>query len=160
MGLEVFGLTMHFVGTQSFDEMQMYLEKWLRIQLQSPKNISGRTGTGDYDDGKHVIEFQLSQNEDHCTLAVRFSLCSYDSIDEPFVEVVKHILTDHEAEVWLMTSALREKNSYPPGELNWLVSALPDEIRAMRQSWQSLFGKKQGKVRVKDSFSFVGFKTT
>jgi hypothetical protein len=92
-------------------------------------------------------------------VAARFSLCSYDSVDALFVEIVKHILSDHDAEVWLMTSALRQKDHYPPGELNWLASALPDEIKAMRQYWQNLFGKKQGTVRVDDSFSFVGLKT-
>ena len=93
-------------------------------------------------------------------LAARFSLCSYDSIDDIFVEIVNHILSDRDAEVWLMTSALKEKNHYPPGELIWLASALPDEIKAMRQYWQSLFGKKQGPIRTKDSFSFVGLTTT
>ena len=77
----------------------------------------------------------------------------------PQAVLIAHILSSFDAEVWLMTSALKEKANYAPGDAEWLKAALPSEIAAMRSSWQRMFGTKQGAVRVKDSFSFVGVTT-
>ncbi len=162
MGIDLFGVTMHFVETGVYEPVKEILKGYSEIQLRDEETtVSYKSITGQYSDGNHFIDFQLANQiaRNECTLAIRFSLCSYPSIDDVFIQIVGHILTSFEAEVWLMTSALKEKNNYPPGELSWLVSALPDEIKAMRRHWQSLFGTKQGTVRVEDSFSFVGLKT-
>lgn len=113
---------------------------------------------GEYGDGLHFIELQLTRETatDRCSLAARFSLCSYNSIDSIFIELVSSVLASFEADVWLMTSAVKMKTNYLPGDTHWLVSSLPEEIAAMRAYWQNLFGAKQGAVRVNDSFSFVG----
>src|SRR6266498_5679193 len=163
MGVDIFGISMRFVESGVQAQVREILRDFRHIQLRDEVEAAGfECMAADYNDASHFIELRLSREvaNDECTLAVRFSLCSYPSIDPIFVEIVRHILSIHEADVWLMTSALKEKNHYPPGELNWLVSALPDEIKAMREYWQSLFGKKQGSVRVADSFSFVGLNTT
>jgi len=67
-----------------------------------------------------------------------------------FVDFVANILSAFEAEVWLMTSVLKQKASYLRGDSQWLLVALPDEIVEMRRYWQNLFGARQGAVRVKE----------
>lgn len=159
MGVDIFGISMRFVESGVQAQVREILQGYAQIQLRGEGEAAGfECMTAEYNDGSHFIEFQLSREiaNDECTLAIRFSLCSYPSIDAIFVEIVKHVLSAHEATVWLMTSALRQKRHFPPGELEWLAAALPDEISAMRAYWQGLFGIRQGVVRVDDSFSFVG----
>lgn len=163
MGVEAFGISLKFVETGIYECVKRTLEDYPGMSLQTGEMTPDyKSITGEYGDGSHFIESQLTnQNRrNECTLAVRFSLCSYQSIDEIFIQIIKDFLSSNDAEAWLMTSALKQKDHYPPGESTWLISALPDEIRAMREHWQSLFGGKQGAVRVKDSFSFVGLRTS
>ena len=131
------------------------------VHLNQKEVVAGfETIKGEFNDGTHVIDLQLQRNltDNKCTLTARFALCSYETIDCKFIKFVSNILSSFEADVWLMTSALKQKANYLPGDEKWLVAALPDEIIAMREHWQHSFGDKQGCVRVKDSFSFVGLK--
>ncbi|HTI70832.1 MAG TPA: hypothetical protein VMF06_12760 [Candidatus Limnocylindria bacterium] len=143
------------------------ISRQLLILLRGPEHIrmdcvETSTGyesiTGEYNDGKHLIDIQVLQSisNQYSTLAIRFSLCSYDSIDDIFIELVRDILSRWDAECWLMTSAIGQKNRYSPGDSQWLISALPDEIVEMRRYWQNMFGLKHGVVQTSDSFSLVG----
>lgn len=159
MGIEAFGVSIKFVKSGVYRQVTNILQDYPDVHLGNNISDSGYTTvTGEYADGLHFIDLQLSQanTDNKCTLAVRFSLCSYESIDRIFTEIVSNALSSLEAEVWLMTSALKQKANYLPGDERWLASVLPDEIAAMREHWQRSFGKKQGCVRVEDSFSFIG----
>jgi hypothetical protein len=114
--------------------------------------------SGTFNDESHIIDLQLRRAiaEDKTTLSIRFSLCSYNTIDVIFIDIVRKVLSGFDAEVSLMNSALKQKTNYLPGDTEWLVAALPDEIIAMREYWQGLFGTKQGIVRADDSYYFVG----
>ena len=150
---------MNFVDVGVYERVRRTLVAYPDVHMKDAERISEHfTVTGEYTDGSHIIELQLSRDSanDKCTLAARFSLCSFDSIDPIFVDLVCNVLSSFDADVWLMTSALKQKDNYPPGESNWLRMTLPEEIKAMREYWQGLFGHKQGAVRVNDSFSFVG----
>src|SRR5437660_2124926 len=155
MGVEAFGLSIRFVEPCIGSRLMSQLSAFPAIRMLEKGTIFGyETTTGEYNDALHFIDIQISHellSQESCA-SVRFSLCSYDTIDPIFLELVGQILVPLEAEVWLMTSALNQKNSYLPGDSNWLFAALPDEIVAMREHWQSLFGRKQGAVRVKESF--------
>jgi hypothetical protein len=154
MGVEAFGVSMRFMQADARGGIKKLLASYPQINIAETGADSTR---GEYNDGAHVIEVQSRETEQRdFTLAIRFSLCSYDSIDSVFIDLIKNILSSFEAEVWLMTSAIKQKNNYLPGDSKWLLAALPDEISEMRHYWQNLFGTKQGVVRVKDSFSFVG----
>jgi hypothetical protein len=162
MGIEAFGVSMHFVEPGVYGHVRKTLESDKNVHLSKEQKLGEfYVGTGEYFDESHVIEFQLSQEagSDKCSLALRFSLCSYNSIDTIFTKIVEDVLSSAEADVWLMASSLKQKDNYPPGEAMWLIKLLPEEIAAMRNNWQNLFGTKQGVVRVKDSFSFVGLQT-
>jgi len=158
MGMEAFGVSMQIVQPIAWQKLRGILARYPNTCLEDPEISSAfETVVGEYDDGRHIIDIQLSREitSDKCTLAMRFSLCSYETIDNIFVELVNSVLFSFEAEVWLMTSAVREKASYLPGDSTWLIGALPGEIVEMRNYWQNFFGTKQGAVRVKDSFSFI-----
>jgi hypothetical protein len=159
MGIEAFGVSLRFAKLAVCDQIKNILASYPQIRFAENKRIPVDEIVGEYDDGTHFIDFQIREVADNdCTLAIRFSLCSYDSIDSIFIDIMNNILSSFEADVWLMNSALKQKTNYLPGDQKWLIAALPDEIIAMRNHWQQLFGKKQGRVRVKDSFSFVGLK--
>jgi hypothetical protein len=163
MGIEAFGVSIDFVESGIYEQVLTVLSAYRHVQMHREEHTTPFvTIPGEYNDESHIIELQLRRDtsQSTCTLAVRFSLCSYDTIDRIFIELVSKVLSSWDANVWLMTSALREKDHYPPGEANWLLTALPGEITAMRKYWQSRFGHKQGAVRVKDSFSFVGLNVT
>jgi hypothetical protein len=162
MGIEAFGVSMRFVEPVNGERMMQALARCEYIRLCRQETVLGFEITiGEYSDGDHYIDLQIlhETTSNECTLAVRFSLCSYESIDTIFIDLVESILSDFEADVWLMTSAIRQKANYLPGDSNWLIAALPDEIVEMRNYWQDLFGVKRGPVRVKDSFLFVGVAT-
>jgi hypothetical protein len=162
MGVEAFGVSMRLVETGVSHRLKEVLTSHDHVRMYCGETVSGfETITGEYDDGTHFIDLQIRGviASSECSLAIRFSLCSYDSIDAIFIALVRDILSSWEAEVWLMTSALRQKNVYLPGDSAWLIAALPDEIVEMRIYWQKLFGSKQGAVRVKDSFLFAGVKS-
>lgn len=148
---------MQFAQVGVFPRLLEFLENEWNLQFHAD-DLGGGALVAEYNDNSHVIEFQLSRyiEDNGCTLAVRFSLCSFATIDSLFIDFVQSVLSRFDAEVWLMTSALKQKDHYPPGEVNWLVKLLPEEIEAMRKYWQRTFGTKQGVVRVKDSFAFVG----
>jgi hypothetical protein len=159
MGVEAFGVSMRLIKPGVFDHVIETLTSYDNVRMDRANTVAGfETATGEYNDGTHLIDLQILRDlaENKCTLAVRFSLCSYETIDHIFVNLVGKILSLFEGDVWLMTSALKQKANYLPGDERWLIAALPDEISAMRQYWQNLFGDKQGAVRVKDSFTFVG----
>jgi hypothetical protein len=159
MGVEVFGVSMRLIKPDVFDRVNVTLATFENVHMTQPETVAGfETIKGEYNDGVHLISLQLFREvyDAKCTLAARFSLCSYKTIDPIFVNLVNQMLSSFDAEVWLMTSALKQKANYLPGDTKWLLAALPDEIVAMREYWQQLFGKKQGCVRVEDSFSFVG----
>lgn len=159
MGVEAFGLSMRLIIPGDFDQVVEALASYDNIRMNQSKTVAGfETVTGEYDDGSHLIDLQILRNvaDNICILSVRFSLCSYETIDPVFVNLVGNILSLFECDVWLMTSALKQKANYLPGDERWLVAALPDEIAEMRKYWQNLFGDKQGVVRVNNSFSFVG----
>ena len=159
MGVEAFGLTLQLIAPEPCGELKTLLEQYPHFCRWTEETTAhGSIAAGEYNDGSHIIECQLIQEPATCSLAIRFSLCSFDSIDQAFIDLVKHVLSYYDAEVWLMTSAIQQKEHYPLGESIWLSATLPDEIIAMRKHWQKLFGAKQGVVRVKDSFSFVGVK--
>jgi hypothetical protein len=161
MGIEAFGVSMRFTELGVYVRLRELLENHPRINIGNDASASGCvTAVGEYEDDKHVIDLQISREvaSDRCTMAIRFSLCSYESIDAIFIDIVDDVLVSFEADVWLMTSALKQKTNYLPGDQSWLIAALPDEIASMRDYWQRSFGNKQGRVRVKDSFSFAGLK--
>ena len=161
MGVEAFGVSMRLVKSGVFDKLSESLASLDNVHLNQKAAVAGfETVKGEFNDGTHVIDLQILRNlnDDICTLTARFSLCSYETIDCMFIELVSNMLSLFEADVSLMTSALKQKANYIPGDEKWLVAALPDEIIAMREHWQHSFGDKQGCVRVKDSFSFVGLK--
>jgi hypothetical protein len=157
MGVETFGISMRFCEREAFDRLWRFLTTTPHIKLSKVDDEGQKSAVGEYSDGRHFIDIQLRAiNPTECRLAIRFSLCSYCTIDSLFISLAKDLLSLSEAEVWLMTSALKQKAHYLPGDSQWLIAALPDEIVAMREHWQKLFGFKQGAVRTKDSFSFVG----
>ncbi|SRR6266446_3376819 len=157
MGIEAFGVSMRFIQADAGPQLRRILADYSHIRIGDKETAAGYGVTGEYDDGAHFIDLQLSETEGgNRTLAVRFSLCSYESIDQIFIDLISNILSSLDADVWLMTSALKQKGHYLPGDSKWLIAALPDEIIEMRAYWQKLFGTKQGAVRVKDSFAFVG----
>lgn len=161
MGVEAFGVSINFIQPGVYGQIYSFFQNRSKIHLRDEeKDSSHSSQTGEYKDDSHFIDLQLSRilTNKKCTLAIRFSLCSYDTIDPIFITLASDIISSFEAETWLMTSELKQKTNYFPGDEKWLVSALPEEIFAMRQHWQKLFGSKQGSVRVKDSFSFVGLK--
>ena len=161
MGIEAFGVTMRFTELGVSMRLRELLANNPRIHLGGEDSALGHmTSAGEYTDDRHFIDLQISREvaSDRCTMAIRFSLCSYESIDAIFIDVVDNVLESFEADVWLMTSALKKKINYLPGDQSWLIAALPDEIASMRDYWQRSFGNKQGRVRVKDSFSFAGLK--
>jgi hypothetical protein len=161
MGIEAFGISMRLIEPGIFDRVAEKLASFDYVRMNKAETAVGfQTTIGEYNDGTHLIELQILReiSTDKSTLAVRFSLCSYETIDSIFIMFANNILSLFEAEVWLMTSALKLKANYLPGDEKWLIAALPDEISAMRQQWQQSFGNKQGFVRVKDSFSFIGLK--
>ena len=159
MGAEAFGISMQFVELDVWACVTDILATYRQIRM-GDRSVSGGYATvlGEYIDDAHIIELQLSHHipSDKCTLAVRFSLCSFDSIDTIFIALISNILSSLDADVWLMSSAIKHKSNYLPGDSRWLIAALPDEIAQMRNYWQGLFGSKQGAVRVKDSFAFIG----
>jgi hypothetical protein len=162
MGIEAFGVSIQIVEPKAWEKLKDILDRYPNICMGNTEASDAfETVTGEYNDEPHFIEMQLSREvaSDKCQLAVRFSLCSYGTIDNVFIELVSEILSSFEAEVWLMTSAVKQKTHYLPGDSGWLMNVLPDEIVEMRKYWQNLFGTKQGAVRVKDSFSFVGITT-
>jgi hypothetical protein len=162
MGIEAFGVSMQFNAAGIHQQVKQFLEDYQGVRLFDVQTSSSEEIiTGEYSDGSHFIDLQLSHDDagKRCTLAARFSLCSYNGIDAVFIDLIAHILSFFDAEVWLMTSALKEKANYAPGDAAWLKAALPSEIAAMRKYWQDMFGTKQGAVRVKDSFAFVGATT-
>jgi hypothetical protein len=159
MGIEAFGVSMHFVKPGVDELVREFLKSVPQIHMQNEERAASYgTTIGEYRDDLHIIEFQLLRDlaSGACKLAARFSLCSYGTIDPIFVELVGKVLSRFPAEVWLMTSAIKRKPSYAPDESGLLVAALPTEIGAMRTHWQNLFGGRQGVVRPDDSFSFVG----
>jgi hypothetical protein len=161
MGVEAFGVSLNFVQSGVYEQVYSFLQNRPQIHLRDEEKNSSQSGrTGEYRDDSHFIDLQLSRipTTNKCTLAIRFSLCSYETIDPIFITLVSDIISSYEAETWLMTSELKQKTNYLPGDEKWLISALPEEISAMRRHWQKLFGSTQGSVRVKDSFSFVGLK--
>jgi len=159
MGIEAFGVSMQIVELGVFQEIKSILTGYPYIRMGSVEITPDyETILGEYSDSTHFIDLQLSREitSDICTVAVRFSLCSYESIDSIFIDLVNNILSSFEADVWLMTSAIRRKDNFLPGDSKSLIVALPNEIREMRKYWQNRFGTKQGTVRSDDSFSFVG----
>jgi hypothetical protein len=161
MGIEAFGVSIKFTepGIHSRIEEALASRPQFRV-LTRKSSTDYRIVEGEYADGMHYIDFQLYSEvaSKQCTLAVRFSPCSYDGIGPIFIEIVKDMLVSFEGGAWLMTSAHKQKAYYLPGDQDWLIAALPDEIAAMRKYWQRSFGNKQGCVRAKDSFSFAGLK--
>ncbi len=159
MGVEAFGLSMHFCEFGGAEHIRALLEEHPEVLFsKEQKHSQFAIATGEYNDLVHIIEFQLLREiiMARCTLATRFSLCNYGTIDALFVKIVTEILSSFDADVWLMTSAIRQKSNYLAGDARWLLAAVPDEIAEMRAYWQNLFGTKQGPVRVKDSFLFSG----
>jgi hypothetical protein len=159
MGVEAFGVSLHFVKPGVEELILNCLKTIPQLAMQDEqRTASYGTTTGEYCDGSHIIEVQLFRDlgAGDCKLAARFSLCSYETIDRIFVGLVQRVLSLFPAEVWLMTSATKNRARYAPEELGVVVAALPEEISAMRAHWQNLFGGKQGVVRPDDSFSFVG----
>ena len=159
MGVEAFGVSMHFVKPRVQGSIRELLESCAKIRMRDEERSADcAVAVGEYFDDLHLIEFQLLCDlaTGTCKLSARISLCSYGTIDSIFVGLVSKILLASPAEVWLMTSALQQKPNYAPSEAGMLLTALPKEIEAMRAHWQALFGKKQGVVRPDDSFSFVG----
>lgn len=148
---------MHFVQVGACNRIKKILASRPHVKFACNHSGSSSAMTGDYADEFHIIEFQLREiKPTSCTLSIRFSLCSYGTIDSIFISIVADILSELEADVWLMTSAIKQKSNYLPGDSRWLIAALPDEIAEMRKFWQNTFGTKQGAVRVSESFTFVG----
>jgi hypothetical protein len=159
MGVEAFGISMQLVNRGEFRGILGFLSQYGNIRFQRTEADSYfETVVGEYSDGIHFIDLQIRHavTSDQCDLAVRFSLCSYDTIDAIFIKLIGDVLAAWEAEAWLMTSAIKQKTNYLPGDARWLLAALPDEIVEMRRYWQNLFGTRQGAVRARDSFSFAG----
>ncbi len=157
MGIEAFGVSMRFVQRGICRQLKHILATYPHAHIAEMETTPGYGILGEYDDGANFIDIQIREDASgDCALAIRFSLCSYDSIDPIFIDIIEKVLGSFEADVWLMTSALKTKTNYLPGDQDWLLAALPEEIVAMREHWQRVFGNKQGHVRVKDSFSFVG----
>jgi hypothetical protein len=153
MGIEAFGLTMRFVERDACIHIREALSESSKIRFVGT-DLDKTTELAEYTDGNHIIEFQISSGVE-CVLAIRFSLCSFPTIDAVFLQLVQKLLSIADAEVWLMTSALNQKDHYSPGDSSWLLAILPEEIEAMRKYWQGVFGTKQGVVRVKDTFNFA-----
>jgi hypothetical protein len=159
MGVEAFGISIKFLECRIYTQLQQALKIYPQVHcLHNETTAAYNIFTAEYEDGKHFIDFQiLHEIATHkCSLTMRFSLCSHDSIDSIFIEITNEILSLFEGHVSLMTSALKYKSDYFPGDQKWLLAALPDEIIEMRKYWQNLFGTKRGAVRVKESFLFVG----
>ncbi len=159
MGIEAFGVSMHIVELKAWQKLNDLLAEYPSMRIKSTEAVGAfETVFGEYGDGAHFMDVQISREiaKDKCVLAIRFSLCSYESIDQIFIDLVKHVLASFEAQVWLMASAVQQKGDYLPGDSRWLIAALPDEIIEMRKYWRGLFGDKQGAVRPEDSFAFVG----
>ena len=161
MGIEVFGVSLEILEPGVYPKLRMLLSDYSHTRIGDEELAANYAVTyGEYKDKRHFIDIYISRDlaNNRCKMAIRFSLCSFESIDNILLDIVKLVLSSFDAEVWLMTSALNQKNYYLPGDQNWLIAALPDEIAAMRNYWQGLFGNKQGFVQVKDSFAFVGLK--
>ena len=158
MGVEVFGVSLRFSEPGGCARLRRILAHYPQITRADKGSVPGdAVTTWEYDDGAHFIDLQMREiASDEFSLAARYSLCSDSSIDAIFIGFLGNILSSFEADVWLMSSALKQKPHYLPGDSGWLIAALPDEIIEMRKYWQGLFGSKQGVVRVNNSFSFVG----
>lgn len=158
MGIEAFGISMHFAEPGDWRKLMEILARNPTVRMATTGALDAFEILGEYDDGTHFIDFQmvLENPGDTCVLAARFSLCSHESIDQIFIALIRDILSRFEAEVWLMTSAVKKKSHYPSSDSKLLIAELPNEIVAMRKYWQNLFGSKQGAVRSDNSFSFVG----
>ncbi len=128
MGIEAFGVSMNFVHPKVYENVKLFLRDYPQVHLEDEKGDGAyHTVTGEYSDGLHFIGLQLSRAnvDDKCILAARFSLCSYGSVDAIFINFVSSVLSSFEAEVWLMTSVLKQKSNYLPGDTRWLVEADP-----------------------------------
>jgi hypothetical protein len=159
MGVEAFGVSIEFTERRIIDQVLETLIASPEIRVIDQNSIAGfNTVTAEFHDGIHFIEFQVSEEIEtsKCTAAIRFALCSFPSVDAIFLNIVKNLLQSFKGDVWLMTSAVKQKGRYSAGDDRWLIAALPREIEEMRKYWQKLFGPKQGAVRVRDSFTFVG----
>src|SRR5437867_3279816 len=115
MGIEAFGVSMRFVQPGVYPRVRQLVSDLPEIRTDKEQTSSAyETITAEFHDGKHTIDLQISVEipQDFCELAVRFSLCSYDTIDAVFIGLVRRILSLFESEVWLMNSALHLKDYY------------------------------------------------
>src|SRR2546425_659101 len=106
MGIEAFGISMRFSESGACERLKEHLSDYPQISLGAMESVSGYdTIIGEFADGVHSIDLQLSREiaTEQTTLALRFSLCSYDTIDAIFINLVSGIMRILECEVWLMT---------------------------------------------------------
>ena len=155
MGVETFGVSLKF-ESEKFGDIHDCL-----ISHSGLSKIKSDTSSPDgwqyiYEDSKHIVECQLTRDGGVCDCSIRFSLCSFESIDEVFIEVVTSVVELHPSVIWLMSSVNHTHDRFDGEDSDLLLKMLPGEIGDMRKHWQKMFGTKQGKVLVAGSYQFIG----
>lgn len=151
MGVESY--LSRLTGQQDVNTIGNYLISFLSAQPDSTQSApSGSDQHFVFRDGRHVIEFELTQRGRFGQLSVRFAICHPASVDDVFVSIVTSLMAQLQ-----MTATICEAlpagtpSEYGATEVTKFAANCRWSIESARKEWRRAFGPEEAGLSVSDA---------
>ena len=152
MGIECYGVSLY--STVSADVIGKAIHQRPFIVSRGEHALFGGRKF-EYDDGRHLIELLLSQRGDRSCLDIRFALSNHSTIDEPFIELTRWVVSLMSPEIWPMNATKLISDSLPFSTDSAFFTVVRTEIAAIRGRWIDEFDPPRGAIKVDQAWSIV-----